>query len=41
MAGSAISRALARKGYQDQLQPSRQELDLLDGVAVDQWMARQ
>ena len=39
MAGSAISRALVRKGYQDQLQPSRQDLDLLDGVAVDQWMA--
>ena len=38
MAGSAISRALARKGYHDQLQPSRQDLDLLDGVAVDQWM---
>ena len=38
MAGSAISRALARKGYQDQFQLSRQDLDLLDGVAVDQWM---
>ena len=39
MAGSAISRALARKGYQHQLKPSRQDLDLLNGVAVDQWMA--
>ena len=38
MAGSAISRALA-PGYQDQFQPSRQDLDLLDGVVVDQWMA--
>ena len=31
MAGSAISRALGRQGYQDQLLPSRQQLDLLDG----------
>ena len=38
MAGSAISRACGRHGYQDQLLPSRQQLDLLDGVAVDQWM---
>ena len=38
MAGSAISRALVRKGYQNQVKPSRQDLDLLDGVAVDQWM---
>ena len=39
MAGSAISRALGRQGYQDQLLPSRQQLDLLDGGSVDQWMA--
>ena len=38
MAGSAISRALMRKGYQNQVKPSRHDLDLLDGVAVDQWM---
>ena len=38
MAGSAICRALERKGYKDQLHPSRQDLDLLDGLAVDQWM---
>ena len=37
MAGSAISRALDRAGYQQQLKPSRQELDLLDPVAVQQW----
>ena len=39
MAGSAISRALERSGYQNQLKPSRQELDLLDPVAVKQWFA--
>jgi GDP-L-fucose synthase len=39
MAGSAISRALGRQGYHDQLLPSRQQLDLLDGGSVDQWMA--
>ena len=39
MAGSAISRALKRQGYQDQLLPSRQQLDLLNGGSVDQWMA--
>ena len=38
MAGSAIARALVRKGYPNQLMPTRQELDLLDGAAVDQWM---
>ena len=39
MAGSAISRALERSDYQNQLKPSRQELDLLDPVAVKQWFA--
>ena len=39
MAGSAISRALGWQGYQDQLLPSRQQLDLLDGGSVDRWMA--
>ena len=38
MAGSAISRALERQGFHQQLLPSRQQLDLLDGAAVDQWM---
>ena len=37
MAGSAISRALDRTGYQQQLKPSRQELDLLDSTAVQRW----
>lgn len=37
MAGSAISRALERAGYQQQLKPSRTELDLLDPAAVQQW----
>ena len=37
MAGSAISRALDRAGYQQQLKPSRQELDLLDPAAVQHW----
>ena len=39
MAGSAISRALDRAGYQQQLKPSRQELDLLDSVGVQNWFA--
>ena len=39
MAGSAISRALDRTGYQQQLKPSRQELDLLDPVAVQRWFS--
>ena len=39
MAGSAISRALERAGYQQQLKPSRTELDLLDPAAVHQWFA--
>ena len=41
MAGSAISRALNRAGYNQQLKPSRQELDLLDPLAVQQWFAKQ
>jgi GDP-L-fucose synthase len=39
MAGSAISRALNGAGYQQQLTPSRAELDLLDPQAVQQWFA--
>ena len=44
MAGSAICRALTRKGYGDPahggalLTPTRQQLDLLDGQAVNSWM---
>ena len=34
MAGSAISRALNRAGYNHQLRPSRKDLDLLDLVSV-------
>ena len=41
MAGSAISRALERAGYHQQLKPSRQDLDLLDSLAVQQWFAEQ
>ena len=37
MAGSAISRALSRAGYHQQLTPSRQDVDLLDPQAVQQW----
>jgi len=37
MAGSAISRALDRSGYKQQLKPSRQELDLLDPLSVQRW----
>ena len=40
MAGSAISRALERAGYHCYLKPSRQELDLLDPVAVQKWFAQ-
>ena len=40
MAGSAISRALERAGYQQQLKPSRLELDLLDPSAVQHWFAK-
>ena len=39
MAGSAISRALERAGYFQQLKPSRQELDLLDLLAVQRWFS--
>ena len=39
MAGSAISRALERAGYQQQIKPSRAELNLLDPVAVQQWFS--
>ena len=39
MAGSAISRALTRAGYHQQLTPSRAELDLLDPQAVQRWFA--
>ena len=39
MAGSAISRALERAGYLQQLKPSRQELDLLDSQAVQKWFS--
>ena len=39
MAGSAISRALTRAGYHQQLAPSRAELDLLDPQAVQRWFA--
>ena len=39
MAGSAISRALDRVGYHQQLKPSRPELDLLDPLAVQYWFA--
>ena len=41
MAGSSISRALNRAGYHQQLKPSRQELDLLDLLAVQHWFAEQ
>lgn len=37
MAGSAICRALQRAGYPQILTASRQELDLLDGPAVERW----
>jgi GDP-L-fucose synthase len=40
MAGSAICRALARGGYTQILTVTRQELDLLDPVAVSAWFAR-
>ena len=47
MAGSAIVRALRRKSYGDPAQggalliPSRQELDLLDDMAVRHWLTEQ
>ena len=37
MAGSAISRALERAGYSLQFQPSREDLDLLNPLDVQQW----
>ena len=40
MAGSAISRALDRAGYKQQLKPSREELNLLDPAAVQQWFSQ-
>ena len=39
MAGSAISRALNRGGYFEQLKPSRAELDLLDPLLVQKWFS--
>ena len=39
MAGSAICRALQRAGYGQILTATRQELDLLDGLAVQRWFA--
>ena len=41
MAGSAICRALEARGYGNVLTASRQELDLLDPVAVAAWFADQ
>ena len=41
MAGSAICRALDQAGYHQQLKPSRQELDLLNPLEVQQWFAEQ
>ena len=40
MAGSAISAALKRDGYCQQVIPSRTELDLLDLSAVQQWFSK-
>ena len=40
MAGSAISRALDLSGYHQQLKSNRQELNLLDPLAVQQWFAQ-
>ena len=39
MAGSAISSALERAGYQQQLKPSRQDIDLLDPLALQHWFS--
>ena len=39
MAGSAICRAMQRAGYSQLLTASREELDLLDGPAVQRWFA--
>ena len=41
MVGSAICRSLSSSGYHHQLKPSRQELDLLDPIAVQEWFADQ
>jgi GDP-L-fucose synthase len=41
MAGSAICRALQQAGYGEILTASREELDLLDGAAVERWFAEQ
>ncbi len=41
MAGGAISRALLKAGYQKQLKPNRQELDLTDGEAVKEWLKKE
>ena len=41
MAGSSISRALGRAGYKHLLEPSRDELDLLDPHSVNQWFKDQ
>ena len=38
MAGSAISRALHRHGFHNQLTPKSSELDLLNNEAVENWM---
>ena len=37
MAGSAICRSLKRSGYHQLLTPNREELDLLNGPAVEAW----
>ena len=37
MVGSAIKRALIKKGYSNLLCPSRKDLNLLDFLAVDNW----
>lgn len=41
MVGSAIVRALAAQGHTDILTPGRQELDLMDAVAVREYFAAQ
>ncbi len=40
MAGSAICRALQRKGYPNLLTANRSELDLADGTAVERWFVQ-
>ena len=39
MAGSAICRALQRWGYENLITASRDDLDLLDPLAVQHWFA--